>query len=321
LTKKVAVLWDERYIQGNSGYDSPFLNGKLRKAMEYMTKRGRKKGLDIYTAHFSSYKKGRLKEAYFFRKGRWSLTHNVKIDLVFDKFYFTEETKDLKYRISKEISIFNEPEFEELCKDKYRLYQRFPEKIPKTFKADIRKIENIYEKIKTEKVVVKPRFGSAGESVEIIEKKDMVKKLEGLDKKRLEAGDILLQEFKDSSSGIPSLGIKNVHDLRIILVNGKPSYSFLRIPDKGYVSNVSRGGKIKAVNLEEIPEEAIEMVEEVDKVLSCYENRIYSADLIFDADGRPWIIELNSKPGIKFADDQVTETKKCFIDDIVKTLA
>ena len=315
--KKVAVLWDERYVSEDLESEL-FTDEKLRETMEYFCKEGQRKGLKIYVAHFSSYEEGSLRWGYSF-DGEWNCEKNIKIDLVFDKFYFTEETKKLKYRIDSEIGIFNQPKFEELCKDKLKLYRKFSGFIPKTVKADL--AGSSLDKLEGEKVVLKPRFGSAGESVQVVERDNAKSALEKTDTEKVKKGHVLLQEFKDPSHGIPFLGVKGVHDLRIIVVDGEPSYAFIRTPESGYISNVSRGGTIRSVDLDKLPERILSTVEDIDSELSEYVHRIYSVDMLFDKEGTPWVIELNSKPGIKFSEGKVTERKKGFIQDIIQALS
>ncbi|GEM_PF-361209 len=319
-TKGIGVLWDERYVPEEMDRDKPFYDEKLNRTMEYMAKRGRGEGIDIYVAHFSKYNKGKLERGYFF-DGKWKTTQGIEIDLIFDKFYFDKETKKLKYRADKEVGVLNRPEFEELCKDKYKLYKIFPDYIPVTFRSD-QDIEEILSEIRTDLVVLKPRFGSGGEGVKIVQKDEVKEELVKFDAEEVENGNIVLQEFKNSSEGIPFLDIKNVHDLRVITINGRPSYSFVRIPQEGYITNVNRGGRIVHVPLEKVvnDKKTSEILEDVKERLSRHGRCIYSVDIVFDREETPWIIELNSKPGIKFNGREVTKRKKQFIDDIISIL-
>ncbi|MFP4116602.1 MAG: RimK family alpha-L-glutamate ligase [Candidatus Aenigmatarchaeota archaeon] len=315
--RKVAVLWDERYISED---EVLFEDEKLKKTMEYFCKQGERKGLKVYVSHFSSYDKGKLEQAYTF-DGQWKEVKNIEIDLVFDKFYFNEETKELKYRIDEEVGIFNQPEFEEFCKDKFKVYCTFAGYVPKTVRANKNDLDKLLDELITENIVVKPRFGSGGESVKIVSKDKVSKALEGFDDEEIKEGNVLLQEFVDSSRGIPSLDVNGVHDLRIVLVDGKPSYSFVRTPERGKISNVSRGGNMETVSLENIPEKTMDVVKEIDKVMSDYDDRIYSIDFLFSESGEPFVVELNSKPGIKFNGEEVTKRKKKFIQDIIQALS
>lgn len=320
--KKVAVLWDERYLP-ETGFPKdgsrPFYDDGINDSMEFMATEGRKMGVEIYVAHFSSYENKGLITAFYFEDG-WKTEKDIKIDLVFDKFYFNDETKKLKYRIGEDIGIFNRPEFEELCKDKLSVYSLFHKRVPRTIKATEEDLDSGLSEIDSERVVLKPRFGSGGELVKVVEKSAVEEELNEFDTEDLRKGKVLVQEFKDSSNGVPFLEVNGVHDLRVILVDGEISYSFVRMPKSGCISNVSRGGSMDFVSTEKLPEELVEIIEEIDYRLRENEKRVYSTDFLYDEEGRPWLIELNSKPGIKFGDERVTEAKKKFIRDILAIL-
>ncbi len=319
--KGVGVLWDERYISEEFGdqEDGPMYDKGLNDALEYMSVRARERNMRVFVSHYNQYNRGKLKNAWYF-DGGWKKDKNVPLDVVLDKFYFNEETKKLKYRIGRDIEILNKPEFEELCKDKLQIYELFPERVPRTFRITLRNHEKVLQKINSGKVVIKPRFGSGGEGVKVVDKEKVFKELMETDKEEMNRGNLLAQEFKDTSGGIPFLDVDGVHDLRIIVVSGNISYSFVRTPKNGYISNVSRGGKIMKVDIEELPDGISKLVNEVDKKLMYYEDRIYSVDLMYNKENRPWIVELNTKPGIKFVDEEVVESKKKLIDDILELI-
>lgn len=316
--KKIAVLWDERYLSENVEEDgSPFYDKKIKDAIEFMAEKGRERDLEIYVAHYSQYENGGLKKFWYFNE-TWKTGEDVEMDLVYDKFYFNEETKKLKRKIDKDVGLFNKPEFEEFCKDKFRVYEIFPDCMPITFKAS--DLGEALKEIETEKVVMKPRFGSGGEDVEVVDRGEVEETLSKFKEKNLEEDDVVVQEFKDSSLGIPFLDVEGVHDLRVVVVDGNLSYSSIRTPKEGYISNVSRGGDMEILEAGELPEEIVEAVSKIDRELERYGKRIYSADFMYDENERPWLIELNSKPGVKFGERQVTERKKRFIEDVLEIL-
>jgi glutathione synthase/RimK-type ligase-like ATP-grasp enzyme len=130
-----------------------------------------------------------------------------------------------------------------------------------------------------------------------------------------------VQKFVDSTRGIPSLDVEGVHDLRIVVLDGEPLVSYVRQPKSGLISNVSRGGSMENVELTDLPGEVLDIVEEVDEELEDYSDRLYSVDFIFDEDENPWILELNSKPGLGFYDDKrIASWKKPLMDRVAKKL-
>ena len=186
----------------------------------------------------------------------------------------------LRKKLKREVKVLNDPFIEDVCNDKYLTYLFLKRYVPTTV-ASIKEIG----KIKSDFIVVKPRFGAGGRSVRI-RKRNSVKALQK---------DFLLQEFVDTSSGVEGL-VKGVHDLRLVILNGRTLDFYARKPRKGLISNISLGGRF--VKVDRIPASAKRMGRYVDKKLRKFYPRLYSVDLLFDKNQRPWICELNAHPGL-----------------------
>lgn len=320
MNRRVAVLWDENYLQTvdeDKTIEKPFTDKeRIKKALEFFSEEARKQELEIYVANYKSCKGDVLENAFCFVDGEWKLIDEVSIDVVYNKI---GKDVDIEDYVSEEVEIVVPLELRDICSDKYRLYEIFSEYIPKTYLLNnLLELDNIEEYFSTDKVVVKPRWGHGGEDVHVLEIG------EDLDERISDvvgaSDDFVIQEFRDSSNGIPDLSIDGVHDLRVIVIDSDVSYTFVRQPDSGYVSNVGQGGKISSVDIEEVPSQIKSIVSDIDRKLDEIDNRIYSVDLLFDKNGEPWVIELNSKPGIGFTNSEVIEQKKEFIKDIIALL-
>jgi len=284
--KVIGVLWDEEVSWEG---EKPF-SGQSNESYSYFSERAREKGVKLVQAHYEWYKDGALNQAWVF-DGEWRKVENMELDGVFDKFHFDEDTKKIKEDIDVEVGIINDPELEQLCKDKLMTYERFSERIPATRKFSE---ENTLEMLgEYGKVVLKPRFAFGGKGIHILEQGDEVPEIESR---------YIVQRFVDSSGGIEEI-VDGTHDLRAIIVNGDLKASYVRYSEDGEISNVAQGGSQHSIDLEKFPDSALELVEEVYQEIS-FDPIFFSVDIFFDSDGRPWIVELNSKPGIGYYGDQ-----------------
>lgn len=305
MSAKVAVMWDSEVDWEG---EKPFKKGHINTTYEYFSESAAEDGGDIYIAKFSWWNGTGLDKAFTYRNGEWRKVEDIDIDVVFDKYKFDDETIEMKKQIDAEMPVLNSFELEEICKDKLLTYEKFPDHVAATYEASEDTVEQILE---SGKAVLKPRYDFGGRGVKIIDSIDDYEPEE----------DLLVQKFVDSTQGAPSLGVEGVHDLRIIVLNGEPEVAFVRTPESGFISNVSRGGTLEKAEMKDIPEQVFEVVEEVDSEMEVYGDRMYSIDFIFDEDERPWILELNSKPGLSFYEDEdIASWKKPLIEKFTAVL-
>ena len=96
-----------------------------------------------------------------------------------------------------------------------------------------------------------------------------------------------------------------MHDLRLIFVNEKLIYSYLREPaEDSYLANLSQGGSLTIVPKEKLPASLKPIIRYVKEVFETFSPRIFSIDLMFDEKSKPWIVELNSMPGLFFTPEE-----------------
>lgn len=303
--KNIVVLWDNEIdLEKNN----PFKDRSLDDTYSYVAKLVRERGNRLFVSHYNEYNNGNLDKAYL-HDGKWVEKTDVPVDVVFDKYEFNKETVLLKQEIESAHPVINNFELEKIAKDKLLSAQEFSEQHPKTCAATKQTVEDMLEN--HGKVVLKPLYDFGGRGVKVIED------ISEYEDKR----NYIVQQFIDSSKGIEELDIQGAHDLRVVLVDGKPVLSYIRQPETGLISNVSRGGSMKFIELEDVPDAARDIVKEVSEDLSSFQPAIFGVDMIFDRDQKPWILELNSKPGLNYYQDkEIKSWKKKYLVETAELL-
>lgn len=227
-------------------------------------------------------------------------TWKVKVDLIFNR----DNENTIPY--IDDCKIINHPDFDNLCTDKLKTYEKFSELCPKT--TYINSYEEFLESSKilwfeeSDLIVLKKNFLTNWIWVYIWELK-WVKKNTYID-----WDNILFQEFIDSSIWIPWI-VDWFHDIRVTVVNWKITNSFIRQPKKwSYLANTSQWGSIFVVDLWNIPKDLIVKVEKITKTLVEYSPLFFSVDFMNSKD---WfkLVELNSRPWL----DHPSEYKEYYI--------
>lgn len=291
--KTIGVLWDEE-VEWNQ--KTAFGNDEVtNQDYEVYTELAREEGVELYIGHYTWYNQGSLEKAWYYDGESWIKKENIEIDGVYDKFKFDEETRELKKQMLEEVSVLNNFRLEELCKDKLLTYQKFSEYVPETREASEESIQELIEDFG--KAVLKPRYDFGGRGIKVVESIEEASEVDYSE-------GYVVQGFIDSSRGIPELDIEGMHDLRAILINDEIAEIYVRQPSEGYLSNQHLGGTLTYISVDDYPEKARPVLEAVGEEFSEYSPSIYTVDLIFDGEGNPWILELNSKPGIGFAREQ-----------------
>jgi len=148
---------------------------------------------------------------------------------------------------------------------------------------------------------------SGGKDVLILKKKEALQKI---NPKHL----WLVQEFIDSSRGIPGFS-RGFHDLRLVFVNEKLLYALMREPAKGkLLANLAQGGSLAIVPLDKIPKSVYPIIKQANQILETFNPRIYSIDLMFDEKKHPWVVELNSMPGLFFTPEEKPYMTKMYLE-------
>ncbi|MCK4521758.1 MAG: ATP-grasp domain-containing protein [Nanoarchaeota archaeon] len=276
-----------------------------------------KKDFKIVIGCVEDYKDKCFTFCYSYENRKLIKIYNQKLDFVFDRSLLNKDTLKIKERIQNELPMLNNLFLSKLCWDKYATYKKFRKLMPKTYLVNNKdEAMKVIDNIKSDKIVIKPRDGLAGKGVIVINKKNLLKNINI-------HGDTLVQEFVDSSNGIKELGIKGVHDLRIVTLSAKIDHAYVRKPKKGLVSNIARGGSVTHVNLSRIPSTALSIIKKVDKEMSKFGPRFYTVDMAFNNRNKPILIELESIPVLRSAykNLKVKSIQKRFISNIIDNIA
>lgn len=284
--KNIGVLWDHEV---KWDVDSPFQIKNLGEDYRVYTELAEERGLKLFIANYRWYNDGKLEKAWVYRDG-WQKVKDVALDGVYDKYMFDDETFKLKKEIADTLPVLNDPELERICKDKLETYRMFPEHVPETREASEQNAEEMLEEF--EMIVFKPRYGASGEGVEFIHN------VEELDEPE-NSENFILQRFIETE-GFEPAGVEGPHDLRTHVINGElQEGNYVRVPTEGLKSNIATGGNQIYIENSQIPEQALEVIEEVSERFSKFHPSIFSVDFMM-AEGRPWMVELNSKPGMYY---------------------
>lgn len=291
--KKVLVLFGKR----DWNKKEPFGDKQYQNSYEFFYSLCRKKDIEMFRASYEwyDYENNIFKHAWTFNEADgWKRVDDIKPDLIYDKTKSSVEAYYKKELISENYRFINSLRFTRIMDDKLITSLIFHKWSKRSWIVNNRKkLESILTKIKSQKFVVKPISESGGKNVQIIDKEEALKKI-------IFGDDYLVQEFIDSSSGVPGVS-EHMHDLRLIFINDKLSYSYIREPEKGnYLANLSQGGDLSIVPREKIPHALKPIIRCANKVFETFNPRIYSIDFMFDENKQPWIVEMNSMPGLYF---------------------
>ena len=289
-------------------YSQPFPPRMLKVSENFYTY-ARKHGLVICRGFIADFdpQKNVFKKALFFEKRRWVWKNDIRPDFIHDRslHYQREPFLALKKTIEKNFPFFNNIELSEIMTDKWLTYKTFRKFSPKLVlvksPSDLKKIAAL----PGDRIILKPVTGSGGMGIKVVPKDDIGRM----------PYPFLAQEFIESN------GYKNftggAHDLRVMVINEMPFHSFLRIPPKGkLLANLSQGGRIKLLDVKKLPQSLRAILAEVSEKLKRFNKKMYAVDFIFDKDGKPWIIELNSRPGIALEKEELP-VKDAYYDSLI----
>lgn len=288
--------------------NSPFAaNSIYRRPYETLSQLAAKQNITLYRASYQWYDHAHkvFTRAWSFADDTWKLLHNIRPHLIFDKTPHRPQVRVILDHLKTFVPIINDLEFSTLLDNKLYTSLLLPRYSKKHYKIyNTKELLAIAKKISSNKVVLKKSHGSGGKYVEILPK-------EKLSTHQL-TYPILVQEFIDSSSGIPGF-ITKPHDLRLVFIEDEFIYAYARIPAKGSdLANISQGGTILPMQRDNIPTSLRPMINDIRDIFDIFRYKVYAVDIMFDENGQPWIIELNNKPGLFFSDKQKNEQDKMF---------
>lgn len=296
--KKVLILF------GKSDWkkSKPFNNKDYQYSYEYFYDLCKENGIQMYRASYQwyDYENNIFKYAWIYEGsgGNWKKVESIKPDLIYDK---TKARMEVYYKkeLIKEIYPFiNDLNFTKLIDDKLITSLIFDKWSKKSWLVDeTDDLEKILPYITSEKIVLKPISESGGNNIQILNKSE-ISKIGKIEK------TCLAQEFIDSSGGVPGVSQK-MHDLRLVFINNQLIYSYIREPKEGsFLANLAQGGSLIIVPKDRLPASLNPIIAYANEVFATFSPRIYSIDFMFDKKKKPWIVELNSMPGLFFTPEE-----------------
>lgn len=309
---KLAIYFSEPGVN-DYPFNDPYLGRHFFEAYCWLSDRLKERGIETYVVRGDCY----LGEGRF--KSGWKLVdlesvevnEEFAVDLIFNR--------DSKQTIPdiRDCRLLNDPDFDQLCVDKLETFKVFKEYSPRTgILADFAEYQSLVDGFVDQAddlIVLKRNFDCGGHGIYIKPANEVAEDLYD------DWSGIIIQEFLDSSMGIPGL-VEGMHDLRVNVVNGEPKIAFLRMPAEGkYLANLSQGGSSLELELDQVPEAVMELVDGVsDYVGQHYGSHLFSADFMNSQKGYK-LIEINSRPGI--LSDAVVKNWRSFNGALVEMLA
>lgn len=306
------------YSSHDADENIPFTDLKYQRCYEVLYQLAEERGIHLCRAALDWYDRDNSKflRAWEFRHGRWNYTSLPKPNLILDRTRSNSWSDLRREDILHSFPFIDDPEFTAFINDKYTTSKILPQYFKPYMEIVTQKDwEQFLQHFPGQHFVIKPRQGSGGRDVKILS----VKEAENF----TPSFPIIAQEFIDSSHGIT--GITNTfHDLRIVIIGNEIIYSYIRTPQPGsFLANIAQGGTMTIVPKEKLPTVLSPLITDVQKHLQPYREAIYTIDCLFDEQGRPWIVELNSMPGMFFpeeARDTMIYTYQKLIDFFIRVL-
>ncbi|HWQ59540.1 MAG TPA: hypothetical protein VN420_00115 [Candidatus Fimivivens sp.] len=255
------------------------------------------KGWTVYRASTKWFDRTRFlfSKGWTFSESGWEKVRTPIVpDAIFDKVAGRRDYSlfEMKMEISGRIPVINSPLFRTVFDNKLSQYLAFREFMPTSFLAEnTAQFARALKEIPSEKVVAKEIYGSGGKEV-AIEPKSVFENELSL------SFPVLVQEFVPTG-GIPDFSEKGeVADLRLVYIGDSLVYALSRVAEPGSLfTNFHRGATAKIVPSEKIPDDCITMAEQIRKKTGLFDRTNYSLDFMFDLDGKPFFIEMNTTPG------------------------
>lgn len=215
----------------------------------------------------------------------------ITVDLIYNK-----SVAPLPSTFPKDTT-FNFPELDHICHDKMTTYALLGEYMPKSLAINATNWQDVLSQLRTDTITLKPIEGESGKGIHFVERASF-------DGSLFEFSEpYLAQEFIDTSAGIPGI-TPGHHDLRVLVFNGVATLAVVRVPAPGnLLANIAQGATVSPIDIESVPQAVLKIVNDVDAYLKRFTPRIYSIDFLIDKN-RPYIVELNSRPGFPHPDRQ-----------------
>lgn len=201
----------------------------------------------------------------------------------------------------------------EIWRNKYEMYLFLKEFMPNTLLLSVffKWNEEIYNNV-SDKVVLKPINSNWWSGIEFMTKQELLNRQENYPW----LGSLyIVQDFKDLSKWYNEI-ITWIHDVRLVFVWWKFSYSIVRTPKEWDLKcNVWSWWNRFSLSYEQVPKELFEISKLAIKNLEPVDEDIFSIDFAYCKDENKWyILEINCSPGIWFLENEKEYQVKYFND-------
>ena len=285
----------------------PISDLKYRSAYELFYELARERGLSIIRSSVQWYDGKRFTKGWSYHDGQWKRVGPYMPNIIENKcaFGYTLPSRLVLNRLEQRFTVVNRFRAEILMNDKYLTTLLFQKFFPKTFFVrTTSEMVAALDKISGTFAVIKPVVGTGGQDVWILPK--------AAARKQRIVRPSLVQVFKDTASGVPGVS-RGVHDLRIHFLNTKPFYTYIRQPESGkLVANIAQGGTMTMMSLRKLQATIRPIFQQVQNVFQGFNPTFFSVDVMFDRRKQPFIVEMNSKPGVYFPPEARSEQIRIF---------
>ncbi len=260
-------------------------------------------------------------KAWTFTAGSWKkITQPITPNVVIDKTAGAQgvEIMALKMALTQTCRMVNHPLFRSLLGSKAAQYLCLGEFMPRSYIAsNSRELTEACSQLTAGRVVVKPLHGSGGFGIVIDTPLEIMKKNDI-------TFPVLVQEFKDNTIGVPGFSkAPGLADLRIIFSNHQMIYALSRqAKEKSLFTNIHQGAQAQKVPLAAIPKSVMKITRAIDQRLSFFPYALFTLDFLFDDQERPWLMELNTSPGLDiiYLTGSPSDRAKFFQGTVIKNL-
>lgn len=307
------------YLKDDADKTIPFSREVDRNAFEELQTLSLKNGFKMYRASIKWYnhETGLFEKSWHFDGKNWLKENNIKPDFIYDR---TPSRKDAvfydkKIKMQKNCAFFNSPLFRLFFGNKGSQYAYFKDFMPKSVLVDKEsELKNSLNELNTEKVVVKPLYGSGGFNITIELKEKIIQNINKI------KFPVIIQEMVNGQNGIKGIS-DTLADLRLVFVDHKFIYACSRIAKKGSLfTNFHQGAKMVVVPEEKIPSPVFKITEKIQETLRIFKKADYSLDFLFEKD-RPILIEMNTTPGVDYFSPQDYKTREKYFLAILNSFA
>ncbi|MBI2410507.1 MAG: ATP-grasp domain-containing protein [Candidatus Kerfeldbacteria bacterium] len=236
-----------------------------------------------------------------FKKGQWNKIHrSIQPDIVHDKTRISYEFLADIQRLEAYTTVINPVELQLITSDKIFVPLLFPDDVPQTIPVNnAQELQAAAKKIRTTRIVVKPRFGSGGKGIQIVLRSQTATVQVSVPS--------IVQEFIDTRAGVPNLYI-GTHDFRVVLIDDTIIISYMRIPAPGkLLCNLQQNGKMILVPIAKIPKSILVIIKKIQNHFALFPHKLFMVDFFFNEKGKPKLIELSNGIDIYWPDEFATQ--------------